>query len=115
MLGATVIRIATRTPVSKIAKLMKRTEGSVRRKALKLGIGLGQSEINRTQTCECAVWLTSISDHLTGIREPVTPQKTDDWGRLTSSETTRELGRRFLNKVGPRHSMTARVTRLKPC
>jgi hypothetical protein len=31
----------TRTPVSKIAKLMKRTEGSLRQKALKLGIGLG--------------------------------------------------------------------------
>jgi hypothetical protein len=30
-----------RTPVSKISKLMKRTEGSLRQKALKLGIGLG--------------------------------------------------------------------------
>jgi hypothetical protein len=30
-----------RTPVSKIAKVMKRTEGSLRQKALKLGIGLG--------------------------------------------------------------------------
>jgi hypothetical protein len=30
-----------RTPISKIAKLMKRTEGSLRQKALKLGIGLG--------------------------------------------------------------------------
>jgi len=30
-----------RTPVSKLAKLMKRTEGSLRQKALKLGIGLG--------------------------------------------------------------------------
>jgi hypothetical protein len=30
-----------RTPVSKIAKLMKRTEGSLRQKALRLGIGLG--------------------------------------------------------------------------
>lgn len=30
-----------RTPVSKIAKLMKRSEGSLRQKALKLGIGLG--------------------------------------------------------------------------
>jgi hypothetical protein len=30
-----------RTPVSKITKLMKRTEGSLRQKALKLGIGLG--------------------------------------------------------------------------
>jgi hypothetical protein len=30
-----------RTPVPKIAKLMKRTEGSLRQKALKLGIGLG--------------------------------------------------------------------------
>jgi len=30
-----------RTPVSKIAKQMKRTEGSLRQKALKLGIGLG--------------------------------------------------------------------------
>jgi hypothetical protein len=30
-----------RTPVSKIVKLMKRTEGSLRQKALKLGIGLG--------------------------------------------------------------------------
>jgi hypothetical protein len=30
-----------RTPVSKIAKVMKRTEGSLRQKALNLGIGLG--------------------------------------------------------------------------
>ncbi|WP_084306071.1 hypothetical protein [Bradyrhizobium sp. ARR65] len=30
-----------RTPVPKIAKQMKRTEGSLRQKALKLGIGLG--------------------------------------------------------------------------
>jgi DNA helicase HerA-like ATPase len=30
-----------RTPVDKIAKLTKRTEGSLRQKALKLGIGLG--------------------------------------------------------------------------
>lgn len=30
-----------RTPVSKLAKLMKRSEGSLRQKALKLGIGLG--------------------------------------------------------------------------
>jgi hypothetical protein len=30
-----------RTPVSKIVKLMKRTEGSLRQKARKLGIGLG--------------------------------------------------------------------------
>jgi hypothetical protein len=30
-----------RTPVGKIAKLTKRTEGSLRQKALKLGIGLG--------------------------------------------------------------------------
>jgi len=30
-----------RTPISKIAKLLKRTEGSLRQKALKLGIGLG--------------------------------------------------------------------------
>ncbi len=30
-----------RTPVSKIMKQMKRTEGSLRQKALKLGIGLG--------------------------------------------------------------------------
>jgi len=30
-----------RTPVTKIAKQMKRTEGSLRQKALKLGIGLG--------------------------------------------------------------------------
>jgi hypothetical protein len=30
-----------RTPVSKIARLMKRSEGSLRQKALKLGIGLG--------------------------------------------------------------------------
>ena len=30
-----------RTPVSKISKLMKRSEGSLRQKALKLGIGLG--------------------------------------------------------------------------
>ena len=29
------------TPVSKIAKLMKRSEGSLRQKALKLGVGLG--------------------------------------------------------------------------
>jgi hypothetical protein len=30
-----------RTPVSRIAKLTKRTEGSLRQKALKLGIPLG--------------------------------------------------------------------------
>lgn len=30
-----------RTPVSKVAKVMKRTEGSLRQKALKIGIGLG--------------------------------------------------------------------------
>ena len=30
-----------RTPISKITKQMKRTEGSLRLKALKLGIGLG--------------------------------------------------------------------------
>ncbi len=30
-----------RTPVPKVAKLMKRTEGSLRQKALKLGIGIG--------------------------------------------------------------------------
>jgi hypothetical protein len=30
-----------RTPVDKIVKLTKRTEGSLRQKALKLGIGLG--------------------------------------------------------------------------
>jgi hypothetical protein len=30
-----------RTPVAKIAKLTKRTEGSLRQKALKLGIKLG--------------------------------------------------------------------------
>jgi hypothetical protein len=30
-----------RTPVSKIAKLMRRTEGALRQKALDLGIGLG--------------------------------------------------------------------------
>ena len=31
----------TKTPVAKIAKQMKRTEGSLRQKALALGIGLG--------------------------------------------------------------------------
>lgn len=30
-----------RTPVPKLAKLMKRTEGSLRQKALKIGVGLG--------------------------------------------------------------------------
>ena len=30
-----------RTPLAKISKLTKRTEGSLRQKALKLGIGLG--------------------------------------------------------------------------
>jgi len=30
-----------RTPVAKIAKELKRTEGSLRQKAIKLGIGLG--------------------------------------------------------------------------
>jgi hypothetical protein len=30
-----------RTPVDKISKLMKRTAGSLRQQALKLGIGLG--------------------------------------------------------------------------
>jgi hypothetical protein len=32
-----------RTPISKITKQMKRTEGSLRQKALKLGIGLGHT------------------------------------------------------------------------
>nr|WP_091965414.1 hypothetical protein [Bradyrhizobium shewense] len=31
----------SRTPVAKISKLMKRSEGSLRQKALTLGIGLG--------------------------------------------------------------------------
>lgn len=31
----------SKTPAAKVAKLMKRTEGSVRQKAMKLGIGLG--------------------------------------------------------------------------
>ena len=31
----------TRTPLKKISKEMKRTEGSLRQKALNLGIGLG--------------------------------------------------------------------------
>lgn len=30
-----------KTPIAKIAKLTKRSEGSLRQKALKLGIGLG--------------------------------------------------------------------------
>ena len=30
-----------RTPVAKLAKAMKRTEGSLRQKALRLGVGLG--------------------------------------------------------------------------
>ena len=30
-----------RTPLAKIVKLTKRTEGSLRQKALKLGVGLG--------------------------------------------------------------------------
>lgn len=30
-----------KTPVAKIAKLMKRTEGSLRQKAMKLGLGIG--------------------------------------------------------------------------
>jgi hypothetical protein len=30
-----------RTPVKKIAKAMKRTEGAIRQKALTLGIGIG--------------------------------------------------------------------------
>ena len=30
-----------RTPVAKLAKAMKRTEGSLRQKALRLGIGIG--------------------------------------------------------------------------
>jgi hypothetical protein len=34
-------RSKARTPVAKIAKLTKRTEGSLRQKALKLGISLG--------------------------------------------------------------------------
>jgi hypothetical protein len=33
--------LKARTPVDKIIKLTKRTEGSLRQKALKLGIGLG--------------------------------------------------------------------------
>jgi hypothetical protein len=31
----------SRTPVAKIARMMKRSEGSLRQKALALGIGLG--------------------------------------------------------------------------
>ncbi len=31
----------SRTPVARIARVMKRSEGSLRQKALKLGIGLG--------------------------------------------------------------------------
>ncbi|MEH2488894.1 hypothetical protein [Bradyrhizobium sp. AZCC 2230] len=31
----------SRTPVSELSKLMKRSEGSLRQKALSLGIGLG--------------------------------------------------------------------------
>jgi hypothetical protein len=31
----------SRTPVAKVAKIMKRTEGSLRQKARMLGIGLG--------------------------------------------------------------------------
>ncbi|WP_456726405.1 hypothetical protein [Bradyrhizobium sp. USDA 3397] len=31
----------SRTPVTKLSKLMKRSEGSLRQKALALGIGLG--------------------------------------------------------------------------
>jgi hypothetical protein len=33
-----------RTPVTKIVKLMKRSEGSLRQKALTLGIGLGHQQ-----------------------------------------------------------------------
>jgi len=37
-----------RTPIAKIAKLMRRSEGSLRQKALKLGIGLGhQREVGQ--------------------------------------------------------------------
>ncbi|MGY3607669.1 MULTISPECIES: hypothetical protein [unclassified Bradyrhizobium] len=32
-----------RTPIAKIAKQMKRTEGSLRQKAFKLGFGLGHA------------------------------------------------------------------------
>jgi hypothetical protein len=32
-----------RTPVVKIAKLLKRSEGSIRQKALSLGIGIGHA------------------------------------------------------------------------
>jgi hypothetical protein len=35
------IHSQARTPVLKLAKSMKRSEGSLRQKALKLGIGLG--------------------------------------------------------------------------
>ncbi|MGY4592443.1 hypothetical protein ACVWXL_000189 [Bradyrhizobium sp. GM22.5] len=34
-----------RTPVVKIAKMTKRTEGALRQKAIVLGIGLGQSAV----------------------------------------------------------------------
>lgn len=34
-----------KTPVTKIAKLTKRTEGSLRQKALKLGISLGHRRV----------------------------------------------------------------------
>jgi GTP:adenosylcobinamide-phosphate guanylyltransferase len=41
MLLARADEVIARTPVDKIAKLTKRTVGSLRQKALKLGIGLG--------------------------------------------------------------------------
>jgi hypothetical protein len=41
-----------RTPVSKLAKLMKRSAGSLRQKALKLGIGLGHQRQNWREICD---------------------------------------------------------------
>ena len=45
-----------RTPVSKIAKLMRRSEGSLRQKALTLAIGLGHLRRERSLHSVREVW-----------------------------------------------------------
>jgi len=43
-----------RTPVSKLSKMMKRSEGSLRQKALSLGIGLGSALSEKAPACSIA-------------------------------------------------------------
>ena len=49
-----------RTPVAKIAKLTKRTEGSLRQKARKLGIRLGHRRERAENTCTQSFYQTQF-------------------------------------------------------